>query len=463
MDFGLIRVLLIVSLHGLSLQSLLSMSPIICPYCIGPQVQNSGPGQTAQQSPADDKTRVQTGSGGKQNPSQPSSSQAPASGSPPPQVPAAGTPAPGPKQRDLLDVAHSLFRIKTKPGDDRPRPYEVLILPVIGQSPTTGLVLGVGATGTYRSPDPATKLSSFNASIAYTAKDQLLSGIDYNLFTTGNHWNVAGRLTYMNTSLSAFGLGGDTPASQGDLVDFTLFAVHQTARRRIGRGLYAGMGYHLDRYGNIVDTGAKSGATTSFGAYGVGTSGQSTSSGVSLDLLMERRDNPVNATRGLYASMSYRLFPTFLGSDQNWQSLYMDARAYPRLPGSSKNVLALWAFGWFTVAGKPPYFELPALATPLGQAARGYVVGRYRGNDVLYSEAEYRYGITRDGLFGGVVFANLGSVTEPGSNQFKYLIPAVGVGLRVKFDKNNGANLRLDYAEGKQGSSGWYVTINEAF
>src|SRR5262249_14274573 len=151
-------------------------------------------------------------------------------------------------------------------------------------------------------------------------------------------------------------------------------------------------------------------------------------SGVSLDLLLERRDNPINATRGVYASMSYKLFPTFLGSDQNWQSLYLDARAYPRLPGSGKNVLALWAFGWFTLSGEPPYLELPALATPFGHAGRGYAQGRYRGKNAIYGEAEYRFGISPDGLFGGVVFANLGSITEPNSNSFRSLIPAAGVG-----------------------------------
>ncbi len=394
-----------------------------------------------------------TGTGAGQGAAQTSANSAPAS----------CAPASAPKQRDLEDVANSLFRIKTKPGDEKPKQLEMLILPVIDQNPTTGFVLGVGATGTYRSQDPKTQLSSFNAAIAYSSKSQLLTGIDYDLYTRGNRWNLQGTWAYVDTSLPVYGLGAATSESHLDLVNFKLFGFHQTARRRIGRRLFAGLGYHLDRYSGVVDTGALSGAKTEFEAYGVGTNGRSTSSGISLDLLLDRRDNPINATRGIYASMSYKLFPRLLGSDQNWQSLFLEARAYPRFPASGKNVLALQAFGWFTLAGKPPYLELPGLATPFGQAGRGYVQGRYRGKNALYGEAEYRYGISRDGLFGGVVFASLGSVTEMGSNRFENLIPAAGVGLRVKFDKNNGSNLRIDYARGKQGSNGVYLGINEAY
>jgi hypothetical protein len=80
-----------------------------------------------------------------------------------------------------------------------------------------------------------------------------------------------------------------------------------------------------------------------------------------------------------------------------------------------------------------------------------------------HGEAEYQFGITRDGLLGGVLFTNLSSVTEAGSDRFEHLIPAAGADLRVKFDKTNGSNLRIDYAKGKQAEAGWYVGVHEAF
>jgi hypothetical protein len=105
---------------------------------------------------------------------------------------------------------------------------------------------------------------------------------------------LQGRFTYMNTSLPAYGLGAATPTSQADLIDFTLFGFHQTARRRIGRGLFAGFGYHLDVYNDLDDTDAKLGPTA-FAAYGVGTNGSSISSGVSMD---QRVQSPCGLCEG---------------------------------------------------------------------------------------------------------------------------------------------------------------------
>jgi hypothetical protein len=76
----------------------------------------------------------------------------------------------------------------------------MLILPVFSQNPTTGMVLGVGATGTHRSKDPTTQASTFNGAIAYSAESQLLTGFAYSLFPAGNRWNLQGEWAYLDTS-----------------------------------------------------------------------------------------------------------------------------------------------------------------------------------------------------------------------------------------------------------------------
>jgi outer membrane translocation and assembly module TamA len=274
---------------------------------------------------------------------------------------------------------------------------------------------------------------------------------------------LKGEWAYADTSLPVYGLGAATPTSREALVDFKLLTIHQSLRRRIGRRLYVGPGYNLNLYDNLAIERAQAGQPTPFEAYGVGTQGRSVSSGLSMELLLDDRDNPINATRGVYTSMIYKAFLKPLGSDRNWQSLILEARDYLKLDSSGKRVLALRAFGWFTLSGKPPYLDLPGIAEPLNHVGRGYTFGRYRGRHALYGEAEYRFGITRDGFLGGVAFTNLSSVSEPGSNQFEHLIPAVGAGLRVKFDKSTGSNLRIDYARGKEGSDGWYLGVQETF
>jgi hypothetical protein len=65
-------------------------------------------------------------------------------------------------------------------------------------------------------------------------------------------------------------------------------------------------------------------------------------------------------------------------------------------------------------------------------SGRGYVEGRFRGNDMLYLESEYRFGITRNGLIGGVLFVNGQSFSAYNSSTFKRVAPGYGTGLRLK-------------------------------
>ena len=82
---------------------------------------------------------------------------------------------------------------------------------------------------------------------------------------------------------------------------------------------------------------------------------------------------------------------------------------------------------------------------------------------MLYLEAEYRFGLTPDGLLGGVVFANGESYTEMTTNRFEYLAPACGVGLRIKLDKFSKTNFCVDYGWGLNGNGGFQLNIGEVF
>jgi len=65
-------------------------------------------------------------------------------------------------------------------------------------------------------------------------------------------------------------------------------------------------------------------------------------------------------------------------------------------------------------------------------------------------------------LFGFVVFSNVNAVTEPGTRQFAHINPAIGTGLRVKFNKNSGTNIGIDFGISK-GYKGVYFNLGEAF
>ena len=126
-------------------------------------------------------------------------------------------------------------------------------------------------------------------------------------------------------------------------------------------------------------------------------------------------------------------------------------------------MLAIWSYFWTSLGNKTPYLDLPAIGQdPYQKSGRGIYPGHYTGQTLYYLEAEYRRDITNDGLLGFVVFSNVNAVTEPSTDRFSYLHPAVGTGLRVKFNKHSGTNITLDIATSK-GRTAFYVGLGEAF
>jgi outer membrane protein assembly factor BamA len=114
-----------------------------------------------------------------------------------------------------------------------------------------------------------------------------------------------------------------------------------------------------------------------------------------------------------------------------------------------------------------PYLDLPAIGwDQFSRSGRGYVQGRFRGEDFAYGEVEYRFPLQRKKeTLGGVLFVNATSVSgrEADINLFEYVNVGYGVGFRVMLDKRARTNFVIDYGLGQYGSNGFYVTLNETF
>jgi hypothetical protein len=172
-------------------------------------------------------------------------------------------------------------------------------------------------------------------------------------------------------------------------------------------------------------------------------------------------------------------FKGFLSGDSSWQLAHLEARSYLPLgkqnaaaetpPGGgvpAKHRLTFWTFADLTTTGAAPYFDLPTtVSDTYGRSSRAYVMGRYRGEKMVYGEAEYRDMLTDNGLLGLVVFANAASVSNAstGEKLFDNFAPAGGAGLRALFNKHSRTNLCIDFAFGKDGAKGVYLAIQDAF
>ncbi len=92
--------------------------------------------------------------------------------------------------------------------------------------------------------------------------------------------------------------------------------------------------------------------------YEHGTGKNSFSSGISLNLIYDTRNNLINPMPGVYGNFVYRVNPSLLGSNHDWSSVYLDVRKYIGMNPSKKsqqNTLAFWSYFWSALSNSTPY------------------------------------------------------------------------------------------------------------
>jgi len=335
------------------------------------------------------------------------------------------------------------------------------LMPLSGDNSEEGINVSAINTSFYIGQRATTKLSNVTFYPTTDFSSYFKFEIIPNLWLPNNSWNIPGRFEYSYTQRKTYGLGSDTPEDSLVLVNYNSLISHISLNKEILPDFFIGAGYYLDYFFNISQEWEED-YPSSFERYEYGTSSESLSSGIAVNFLFDNRLNPINAIAGLYSNLTVVFYEPVLGSQYKWQSVFIDTRRYINIDTYRRRVIALRGLFWGTW-GEVPYLNIPG--TRLGDATwtgRGYYKGRYRGTHMLYAEAEYRFDITHSGLWGGVVFVNGESFIEPDNRGFKYVKPAAGFGLRLKFNKFSDSNLTTDLAFG-QGSVVWFVGLNEAF
>ncbi len=177
--------------------------------------------------------------------------------------------------------------------------------------------------------------------------------------------------------------------------------------------------------------------------------------GVGFDLIWDRRDNLFYPTSGHFQFIKFIVYPE--PSDFVFTSLEIDVRYFKKLFKGQVLATNLYVA---SVSSNAPFYRLPALG---GQnRMRGYFKGRYRDNNYIALQMEYRQYVTKKlgfVAFGG--FGDVGSeITDLNLKELKY---SFGGGLRYLFNKKENVNLRMDIGIGQDGNTGVYFGIEEAF
>lgn len=331
------------------------------------------------------------------------------------------------------------------------------ILPAIGATPETGMLFG-GVIMRQFKPGGAgaeTRSSFLLFSAIYTAKKQLMLAFTPVFILKEEQWIMEGSYQFQFFPDSYWGIGRDTRESDELIYQYRQWDVIQSVQKRIAANMFAGP---IMRWSHISDIEFRDPNNNEVNQPDVNGAEGSISAGVGIIYLWDARNSLLTPTRGHLVRLIAMSYPGFLGTSHSYSIGSIDTRKYVDLSGNGKSVAA---FNMLTVltAGSPAFTDYPSLGG--GSILRGYYYGRYRDNNTLQVQAEFRQHIIW--RVGFTMFASAGeawsrfsdfSVTDP-----KY---AAGVGLRFNLNKNDTTNLRIDYGAGK-GVSGLYLTFGEAF
>ena len=406
-------------------------------------------------------------------------------------------------QQDTSKTKKEIRREKKEAKKNEPPhkgSFYITPLPAIGQNPAWGFMYGAVVTGSWYMGDPATtSISSVTTGLIFTTKSQILSTIKGTSYSEANKWKFDIDWRLLKTSQPTYGLGTgpfsaqlanngfevddgvfSQPINEEQLMIYKFLRFHQTVSKKIGNNIYFGIGYHFDKFFEVEDnllnlssSDESEWVITNYYAYNF-TYGfdqsESTLSGISLNATFDTRDNINSTYSGRYALVSFHINPDFLGSDKSSTTLWLEYRDYFDLTKNHKNMFSVWWYGNFNTSGTLPYMDLPALGyDQMSNSGRGYAQGRFRGENLMYAEAEYRKMLlgtkNNPDFFGVAVFANATTASGKDSDisLFEYIDPAIGAGFRFMVEKQSRTTLAVDFAVGKYGAKGFYLALNQAF
>lgn len=315
---------------------------------------------------------------------------------------------------------------------------------------------GAGGAGIYsfrfKSNSTNARPSRVNFGFAVTQNRQLLLYFPYQLFPQNGNYNIYGEIGWYRYNFYFFGVGNEQAPDYSEkyAVDFPRIRIN--ALRRLKQGLYAGVRLwyedwrlsELDQNGQLV-------METIPGSNGGMVSG----AGVVINY--DTRNNIFFPEKGVLIEGAFQSFGKSTGSEFTFTRTLVDAAAY--IKPLKSGVVAFNGIADLN-SGTPPFYLMALMGGT--KRMRGFYEGRFRDNNLVLLQTEWRQHIWK--RFGAVAFGGAGIVADKVSNmhiantRFTY-----GLGLRFTLDKKEHINIRLDYGRGSYNSSGFYLTIGEAF
>lgn len=330
------------------------------------------------------------------------------------------------------------------------------VYPTFGSSPETGIKLGLsGLKLFYAQNDTLNRLSELQAFAFFTMKGQYGLVLENAVYGDKDKWFYLGETKIQKFPLSYFGIGPETLHHHPALVDAFQITFKQRILRKIRSNLFFGPEIDYQLLSGVNFRQPKDGPAYSLP---LGSDGAH-NLGLGLGLVYDNRHNVLNVRKGLFAELAYLNYPKGLLNDHTFNSINVEIRSFH--PIGKRNVLAWNVLGQF-MTGNVPFHQLSLLGGE--RMMRGYYIGRYRDNNLISAQVEYRIlPFSFSKRLGAAVFASAGSVA-PRMNAFKArnIRYAGGVGLRYLLFPKKDIYIRFDLGITEEGTN-LYIFNGESF
>ena len=192
-------------------------------------------------------------------------------------------------------------------------------------------------------------------------------------------------------------------------------------------------------------------------------------------LIFDTRDFEPDPTKGYYFEIANEYSSKYIGSQFDFNKLFIQGRAYQKIPVGKRTVLA-GRFGAGNIFGNnAPFFEFQDQWSPEGsinalggrQSLRGYRANRFLARSMWFTNVELRVRLAETKLgkqrfaFGVAPFFDAGTVRDRWQDlNFKNIKTSYGGGLRIAW--NQSTILSFDYGHSKEDRL-FYFGIGQAF
>jgi hypothetical protein len=337
------------------------------------------------------------------------------------------------------------------------RKPQFLIYPTVAYAPETSWEFGLSSVFVfYANRDTTNRLSEINAFTFITLEQQYGLWFDHALYSQDNQWFSLGRLRFQSFPLLYFGIGMNATEEHLAQVNANLVQIKERVLKKIVKGLYGGLEVDYQNLSSVefIPT------TDEFNDYPTGSTGSS-NLGLGAGILYDNRHNILNVRHGFFSEFAFLRYDRAWGSDFSFTSVISDTRLYR--PINARDVLAFQLLGQFNI-GTTPFNQLAMMG---GESMmRGYYSGRYRDQNQIAMQAEYRFlpiPLPFSKRFGAALFAGTATVFKDQNEiMLRKFVWSAGGGLRFLLFPKKDIFTRFDVAFTEEGT-GFYIFIGEAF